>query len=370
MINSIKKWLLNSEDGNLFSFCVLIPMILLAFYLFILSPDRYVSSATVFIKEVGVAQIETGLLEGLGINASGSSTDDQLLQAFILSPNLLEKLDEELKVKEHYSESIDFIFGLSMRDAQEDFIDFFRKHVKAGIDADSGLLKIDVQAYSPQFAKLLADALLREGELFVNGIGHTIAKKEMQFAFDEINRSQSLLKEAKNRLAEFQEKNNLVGPEKEGESLVSIIFELESELAKTQAQLSQTKSFLNAKAPQISVLENKIAALSNEINSQKQRITGADTKGRLNRLGLQFQELLLDVEFSTKLYTSALNAYELSRIQAGKQLKHLIVASEPQLPEKALYPKKLYWFTTWLIFLIMLWGVVRMIIAMSREHKD
>lgn len=368
---ALLSWLTKTESGKQCLGFVLIPVLLILFYLFALSPNRYVSSAAVLIKESGVAQIEAGFLESLGINAGGASTDDQLLQAYITSPNLLSKLDEKLGVKGHYSNSWDFIFGISRDSSYEDFLEFYRKHVKAGADPQSGLLSISVQAYTPEFSKKLADALLESSEYFVNEASQSIARREMQFALDEINRSQTLLKKAKNALLEFQNKHNLISPDSEGESLVSIVFQLEGELAQTEAEISRTESYLNRDAPQVVALKNKAKALRKEIEEQKKRIIGVAGNGeKLNELSAKFQELSLDLELATTLYKSALNAYELARVQTGKQLKHLVIASKPQMPEQALYPKRIYWTVTWLVFLCAVWGIARMVIAASREHKD
>lgn len=367
---SLKRWLTSTETGKQCLAFIILPMLLVTLYLVVLSPSRYVSSATVLIKEAGVAQIQEGLLEGLGIDAGGSSKDEQLLQAYVTSPNLLNELDKQLAIKEHYSKSWDYIFGLSRQDSYEDFLKFYRKYTKVEPD-NSGLLAISVQAYSPEFAKKLADALLESSERFINEASQMIARREMQFALDEINRSQGLLKDAKNALLEFQNEHNLISPDSEGESLVGIVFELEGELAKTEATISQTESYLNPSAPQIVALKNKAKALKKEIEAQKQRVIGATQNGdKLNELGAKFQELNLDLELATTLYTSALSAYELARVQAGKQLKHLVVASKPQLPEEALYPERLYWFITCSIFLGLFWGIVRMVLMASKEHKD
>ena len=170
---------------------------------------------------------------------------------------------------------------------------------------------------------------------------------------------------------DFQNEYGLVSPESDGESLFTIIFSLEDELAKTEAEIYQAESYLNKASPQVSVLMSKSEALRKEIAVQKMRITGeANGDDKLNELSAEFQSLILDVELATTLYTSSLSAYEISRVQAAKQLKHLIIASEPHLADEALYPMRIYWFTTWLILLFIAWGVFRLIVASTKEHKD
>ena len=104
--------------------------------------------------------------------------------------------------------------------------------------------------------------------------------------------------------------------------------------------------------------QNNSKALKKEIEVQKLRVTGEPNgDDKLNELSSKYQSLILDVELATTLYTSSLSAYELSRVRAEKQLKHLIVASRPHLAEEALYPKRLYWILSWTIIFFILWGI-------------
>ena len=115
------QWLKNSVTGRQLAVFIIIPAIVLALYFLFISPDRYVSEASIMVKETGAAQLNTGLLEGLGFDAGGVSSDEQLLKAYIISPNLLLLLENELGLKKHFSQSRDFIFGLSSKSSFEDF---------------------------------------------------------------------------------------------------------------------------------------------------------------------------------------------------------------------------------------------------------
>jgi len=358
-------------ENKLFIRIVLIPALLVLVYLHLFMPDRYESTALVSVKDTGATQIQTGVLESLGVQANNSSEDQNLLQAYMGSKALALTLDKKLNLKAHYADSWDFLFGIAENDSLEKFHSFFKKHVRVSTDTETGLLAIHIQAYNAEFAELLASELLKHSEAFINDTGKKIAESEMAFALSEIERSQSKLKLAKTALLNFQDKHNLVSPSSEGESLLTIIYELEAESAAAEAELSQQRTFLNAEAPQIKALESKVDALKNEIESQKRRIIGGQVeKGKLNTLTSQYQNLLLDVELATTLYSSALNAYELARVQAGKQLKYLVVAAEPQLAEEALYPERGYWFLTMLVIFILLYAVGRLALSVVVEHRD
>ena len=371
--NTIQQLFISSERGRLFGGLVVVPALFIGFYLLVFCPDEYQSIAVVTVDESGAVQADAGLLQSLVMNGSGSVGDEQILQAFVISPDLLQALEEKLALRKHYSQSWDFLFGLGSNTSLEDFIDFYRTKVVIKRDVDSGLLEISVRAYTAVFAKQLADEILVHSEAFINRSSNNIANREMDFALKEIERSQALLKKAKNALLLFQDENLLVSPDSEGQSLISIVYEMEAELAKVQAELGQASQFLNSDAPKVVALNGRIGALQQEIKGQKQRLigsTGATGSEQMNRLNVEFQELNMDVETAMSLYTSALGAYEMARIQASKQLKHLVVASRPYHPEKSTYPKRLYWWLTSIIVLFAVFGIVSIISSSIKEHRD
>lgn len=362
---------MNTFNKKLFIRTVVIPLLCVLVYLCFFMPNRFESSALVVVKDTGAAQMQTGILASLGVQAPAASDDLQLLHAYITSKDLALELDSELALRAHYADSWDFLFGISASASVEDYYEFYRRYIRVGTDVDTGLLAISVQGYSAEFTKSLADAVLKKSEIFINDTGKVIAESEMKFALTEIESSLDKLKLAKRVLLSFQNKHNLVSPGSEGESLLTIIFELEGELAKTEAQLSQQKIYLNADAPKIKGLKGRALALQKEIDVQKRRVIGEQgTQDKLNTLTSEYQNLMLDAELATTLYTSALSAYEVARVQAGKQLKYLVVASSPQLAEVALYPKRLYWWASWMMVFICVWAIAKMVVASVKEHRD
>ena len=366
-IDLIKKYVLTHVG------LVIYPLSLVIFYLWILAPDRYESQAAILVKDSSAPLVSEGLLQNMMGGGLGVNVDEKILQAFVISADLLIDLDAELNVKEHFQQSNDFIFGIDSDSSLEDFLSFFRKVVAVQRDKASDLLVIKVHAYDPIFAKELSDAILTKSEKFVNELSQSMARQDMVFAQEEIMRNQNELKKTKAALTLFQNKNGLVSPDQEGQSLINIVYELESELAKTQTQIRKNKSYLNDNSPQLLILRDQANALSNEISGIKLRITGvagesADKK--LLSLGEEYQNLILDVDLATSLYTSSLTAYELARAQAIKKIKYLVVASSPQLAEESLYPRRLYWLVTWSIIFFAISFCIRLIRQAVLEHRD
>jgi capsular polysaccharide transport system permease protein len=76
------------------------------------------------------------------------------------------------------------------------------------------------------------------------------------------------------------------------------------------------------------------------------------------------------VRFASDQYKSSLVALEKARIESYKKLKHLVVVQSPTLPDEALEPRKLYNIATLFVVLSLAYGIISMIVATIREHRD
>lgn len=78
----------------------------------------------------------------------------------------------------------------------------------------------------------------------------------------------------------------------------------------------------------------------------------------------------MKADFALDAYKLSLAAVENARIDATRKLKSLVVIEPATLPETAEYPRRLYNLATLLIGCLLLYGVVRLVIATIREHQD
>src|SRR5574343_550603 len=146
--------------------------------------DRFVSEALIVIERtdasIGSTMDLGSLLSGA---ANGNHGDQMMLRAHLLSVDMLEKLDAKLDLRGHYSDkSHDALSRMWGKDiAQEWFYRHFLRRTSVEYDDYSGVLVIRVQAYDAKMAKVIADLLVREGELYMNELGHAMARDQVAF---------------------------------------------------------------------------------------------------------------------------------------------------------------------------------------------
>ena len=134
----------------------LVAIALVSFYWFVWAQERYVSRATVVLESPQVATPEFSLSSLMGSGA-GNTADLLLLREHLLSVDMLRLLDEQLGIRQHYSEHGDFFAKL--RDPNvpiEDLHEYYLRRVEVELDEYAGVLNIYVQGYTPEFAHDMA----------------------------------------------------------------------------------------------------------------------------------------------------------------------------------------------------------------------
>ena len=358
-----------SDRRKLFLVTVVVPFVFTAIYLYIFSPDRYISQSKLSVYDADIAPISNDLFSTLGLNSGQEQNDMRLLQAYLYSPELLKDIDAELNAKTHYASSWDFLFGIGQSSSAEDFLDYFHQRMNAQIDSTTGLLTLTTEGFDPGFSLSLNQLLLKKGEQFINDLSQNIARKEMQFAQGEMSRSLTALSEAQSRLADFQAQTNLANPLAEGESIITIAYQLEASLAEAEAQLKETLTYLSEESPQAKALTSRIAALKEQVQKTKSKFTGSESDG-INQVSTQYHELLLEVQLARTVHETSLSSFELARTQSTKQLKHFLVASSPTLAEDALLPKRGYWLSTLTLLYLCIYGIFILIARSVAEHRE
>ncbi|MNS89097.1 hypothetical protein D3C72_1230970 [compost metagenome] len=57
-------------------------------------------------------------------------------------------------------------------------------------------------------------------------------------------------------------------------------------------------------------------------------------------------------------------------MEASKKLRSLVTVVSPNLPDRAVYPERIYNLITLLVALGLLYGIVRFVIATVEDHRD
>ncbi|MFN7065867.1 MAG: capsular biosynthesis protein, partial [Aquificaceae bacterium] len=158
----------------------------------------------------------------------------------------------------------------------------------------------------------------------------------------------------------------VVDPLQEIQANLSIITNLESQLALQEAKLKEMLTYLNEDSLQVQAVKNQIEVLRKQIEKEKSELVGRQA---LNKVALEYINLRFKVEFLTDVYKATLSAFESTRVEASRKIKNLVIVASPNLPEEALYPKRFYNIALALILLLLLFGIASLVINVIKEHR-
>jgi capsular polysaccharide transport system permease protein len=370
-LNSFLKWL---SPRNLRIGTIAVPWLITAFYLTVIASDRYVSESIVAVREEGAGiSVPTGVdaLSAMFGTSAASNEDQYMLQAHILSNDMLLQVDERLNLRQAYSSpKRDFIFRLDKDATQDQFLDYYRRRVEVIVDDASGLLTIHTQGFTPEISRAVNQEVVAISERFINESSHRLAREQMSFAESELRKARDRLDEVRNRLQSFQEEHGVLDPTAQAAATTGLTAELQAMLARYEAELKGMLAYLNDDAPQVSALRAQIGGIREQLEAEKRRgVTDAGGLS-LNVLAGRHQELLAELGFVSDAYRGALMALETARIESTRKLKSLVLVETPALPESAEYPRRAYTLFALLMGLTLIYGIGRLIIATIEDHME
>ncbi len=349
---------------------VVLPLVLVLVYQLFMASRLYEAETRFIVKQAGE---ELGGLDlGLGLLSSAPSTsreDAGLAQEYIHSPNLLKILQQKLSLRTHFQDfGADFLRFFSKDASKEDFLKRYRKMVRAKIDPENNVVIVTVHAYSPDMAQKLAEAITLEGELFINKISEQMAHEQVDFVKKEVARAEGRLREVRQQLLKFQNAQSVLNPESQSEVAIGLIAGLEEKLVQAKAERFRLLSFMKEASQEVVANQQQIVSLEKQILEEKTRLTGAGDQ-TLNRKLADYKELELDVEFALEAFKAAYASLEKARLDASRKLKNFVIISSTGLPEEPTYPRVLYNLVTALVIILLLYGIIRLLVATILDHR-
>lgn len=342
---------------------------LAALYYGTLASDRYVSQASLIIKQADQLKMLPDALSMLGLGGSNHQ-DVLVIQNYLKSWDMLSTLDQALQLKKHYqSDNADIFSRLPADASREEFLAFYRDHLTISLDELSGVLTVSLQAFEPDYAKQVVSLMLKESEGFINRLSRQVAMEQLKFVETEVARSHERLLNEREKMLAFQNQHQLMSPEATSTAMMGVVSELEAELVRQDAELKRLQIYMNANAPDVVAVRDRVDALTRQLAQEKNRLTGSE-KQSLNEVNADYQAVQVQAQLAADVYKTGLVSMEQARVEAYRKLKHLLVVSQPSEAQEAEYPRRLYNLATIGVLLCLFYGLVVMGLATLREHQD
>ena len=353
-----------------FLLVVVLPTLVTAAYYLLIATPRYVSEAQFIVRTAEQRQPSSLGVALQGVGLSQGQTDAFAVHRYIRSRDGLRALSQRIDVAAVLNANADPLSrfprpweGRTFEDLYQSFLRF----VDVGYDSTTGISTIRVEAFSARDAQAMNNALLNRGELLVNQLNERAQADAVAESAQSVREADERLRAAQTELSNFRNREGIIDPARTATEGASMIGELLTTLATIQAERAQLAAQA-PQSPQLAILDSRIAAFRRQIDIERGRLAG-DNDSLARKIGA-YEALVLDRESANRaLVTATLSLDEAQQDARRKQL-YLERVVSPNLPDKAVEPKRLISILTVLISTLLAYGIGWLIWAGVREHRQ
>lgn len=323
------------------AFFVFLPTIVAGWYFYVIATPMYATYSEFVIQkaESGTGPPGLGgLFQGTGL---ATQQDSVGVQSYLQSRDALNRLDQDLGFKAHFSDpDIDVIQRLPEGASTEDAFDLYKNHVQIGYDPTEGLLKMEVIAADPQVSMNFSEALLGYAEEEVDGLTERVREDQMAGARDSYEEAEVRREESLKEWIAIQSEVGVIDAAGETGALVQQIAQLESQLIDKELELISLNAARRPNQARVNGVESEISGLRSIISRLKSEATDAGSASGSNiDSNTRLRVAEENYNFQTVMVQQALQQMETARIEANRQVSYISRNVEPIAPDAAAYPK-------------------------------
>lgn len=345
------------HNGLIVSFiiCCIIPIFVIAYYLFAVASDQYSSKLGFSVRSEEASQI-SDFFGAFGSVSGASASDTDILYEFIKSQHLVQSIDEKLDLRSIYSsQEHDWYFAFDETGSIEDLHEYWNRMIKVNYEPGTGLIEVVVKAFDPQNAKMIADEILRRCSKQINELAAISRDDTTKYAKADLEKAVERLKEARVKLTTFRNKHQIIDPYQDAQIQSTRLTSLENSRSELQVDRALLISNSGSNDTRLKQVNKRIKILDDFIEEERSKIgvgaaTGAGTS--FSSVVGEFEALTVDREFAEQSYVSSLASYDGAVAEAQRQNRYLAAYILPSEAQKSLYPKRLtiLFFTIFILF--------------------
>lgn len=356
-----------------FALMVLLPLAVIALYMLVFARDQFASTTGFTIRSDDSASAME-LMGGLSaIVGGGASSNADVLYAFIHSQQIVERVQAQLDIRAHYSADFagDPVFSLWPGSTIEDLLAFWQRVVIVSYDKASGLMDVQVRARTPQMAQQIAQSVVGESEAMINALNTQARRDAMANAERDLAEALDRLRLAREELAEFRARTQIVDPVADIAGRMGVINGLQEQLAQALVDYDLLLQTNPDTDPRVRQAERRIEVIRERIAEERRTFASLDVGASdtdYPRLIAQFEGLAVNQDFAERTYTAALTALDAARSTASRQSLYLATYVRPTLAERAEYPQRGLLVGLSALFLLLGWSVVVLVYYSLRDR--
>lgn len=355
-----------------FSFwaCVVAPIMLSGWYLFERASDQFASRVGFAVRSQEAAA-PFDMFGGLGSIARSSSTDTDILYEFIQSHDMVMQVDEKLGLRAKFAAPVnDPVFAFPIDAPNEHLVEFWQRMVSVYYDSGTGLIELEVRAFSAEDAQAVAEEIVRLSSNLINDLSAISRDDKTRYAKEQLDASVVRLKDARRALTQFRSRTQIVDPSADVQGQMTVLISLQQQLATTYVELDLLTQTSRDGDPRVVNLQREVEVIENRIEVEREKFgLGGNGDTDFSDVLAKFEELNVDLEFAQTSYLSALTSYDAAVRDAQQQSRYLATYLQPTFPDSPEYPQRAMWLGLIALFSFLIWAVLILVYYSLRDRR-
>jgi capsular polysaccharide transport system permease protein len=362
---------------------VLLPTALAGAYLYGFAADQYVTEFRFSVRHEAPLRMDTATASPLAASLGGGVgplaviTDSQIVIQYLKSRQAIDDIIASgVDLDAIYARAdTDFLAHLQPRGSVEERLRYWRQTVDPFFDMTTGIVSVQVRAFRPADAELVAATALRLAEKLVNDMSTRAHDDVLAYATREVGASETKLKASQDAMASYRNHHAVLFPEMQATSDTSVEGKVWENLIEAKTAFSaQLAAGVSGETVQMRMLGNRIAAMETALRDVHGRLAqsnaGSASDASLASVVSQYDVLHLDQEITAKVYERALMALQDARNAASQQGVYLAAFVRPGLPQESMYPIRWRVLLETALLSFVAWCLLQLLYHGIRDHID
>jgi capsular polysaccharide transport system permease protein len=356
--------------------CVLLPLLLSAWYLWTRAADQYASEAGFAVRrEEAAAAVE--MLGGLA-GLSGSSTrDTDILYEYLQSRRLVAELEADLGLSALWSKpgsalfrgETDPVFAFHAGASLEELHRYWGRRVQVSYDSRAGLIALRVTGFAPADAQAITVAIVARATALINELSDVAQQDAIRDAAADLEAAEGRLRLARAQVTAFRNQHQLVDPAVDLQTRAGLLGTLQAQLAEALIALDLLREATRDDDPRLAQGARRVAVIEGRIAAEQAKLGLEGTDGAFASVVGQYEALMADRDFAERAYAAARSAYDLAQAEARRQSRYLAAWQQPTLPDSAEYPRRVRLLAMIGGFAVLLWGLAVLSVYAARDRR-
>jgi capsular polysaccharide transport system permease protein len=342
------------------------PTLAAALYFGLIASDVFVSEGRFLVRSRSSAAMSP-LVQGIGI--SRASDETFAVESYLRSRNVVTKLRDGDGLLAIYARPEADMFNRCpafwTRNDFEELYEHYLNWTSTKVDEAAGIVTVRADAFRPDDARALADAMIRHAEELVNQLNARAFNDRVSAARKSVEEARVRVADVERRITELRNQRRIVDPMRESTAALEAIGKMTTELAQMEASLKQQID-VAPRSPTIPTIRQRVESYRAEIAKLREKIVGGEAS--MSQSLPEYEQLMLERTLDARaLELATLN---LDKAEQETEQRHVYLEriADPHTPDYPEAPRRVLGFLSTMLVSLGVYTIVRTLRRIALEH--